>query len=60
MTGVDETVAIREQAAAVRLAFLDGLSHSEISTRLGVPLGTVKSRVRLGLRRLERDLAELR
>src|SRR5918994_1780271 len=75
VVGVDEAVADRErsaalraaldrlpreQAEAVRLAFLEDLSHTEISAALGVPLGTVKSRVRLGLRRLERALAEAR
>ena len=44
------------QGDAVRLAFIDELSHTEIAERLGVPLGTVKSRIRVGLRRLELDL----
>ncbi len=47
------------QREAVGLAFLAGLSHSEIAARTGVPLGTVKGRVRLGLRRLRADLADL-
>jgi RNA polymerase sigma-70 factor (ECF subfamily) len=45
-----------EQLALVRLAFFDGLSHSEISERTGLPLGTVKSRIRLGFTRLRRTL----
>ena len=45
-----------DQRRAVRLAFLDELSHTEISERLGIPLGTVKSRVRLGLTRLRLEL----
>jgi RNA polymerase sigma-70 factor, ECF subfamily len=41
-----------EQVEAIDLAFYKGLSHSEISERLGVPLGTIKSRVRMGLQKL--------
>jgi RNA polymerase sigma-70 factor (ECF subfamily) len=45
-----------EQLALVRLAFFEGLSHSEIADRTGVPLGTVKSRIRLAFTRLRRTL----
>jgi RNA polymerase sigma-70 factor, ECF subfamily len=41
-----------EQLEVIRLSFFDGLSHGEIAERLGQPLGTVKSRIRLGLDRL--------
>lgn len=37
------------QRLAVELAFLHGLSHTQIAKRLGEPLGTIKTRVRLGL-----------
>jgi RNA polymerase sigma-70 factor, ECF subfamily len=40
------------QLAVVRLSYFDGLSHGEIATRLGLPLGTVKGRLRLALDRL--------
>lgn len=46
-----------DQASVIRLAYFDGLSHGEIATRLGVPLGTVKGRMRLALEKL-RPLAE--
>jgi len=36
----------------VMLSFVDGLSHSEIAERLRVPLGTVKSRMRLAFKKL--------
>jgi RNA polymerase sigma-70 factor (ECF subfamily) len=47
------------QRQAVELAFFGGLTHGEIAARTGVPLGTVKGRVRLGLRRLRHDLRDL-
>jgi RNA polymerase sigma-70 factor (ECF subfamily) len=41
-----------EQRACIELAFFEGLSHTEIAERLGAPLGTVRSRVKLGMARL--------
>jgi RNA polymerase sigma-70 factor, ECF subfamily len=41
-----------EQRFAVELSFLDGLSHHAIAELTGVPLGTIKTRVRLGLQKL--------
>ena len=43
-----------EQIALVRLAFFDGLSHSQVAEATGLPLGTVKSRLRLAFSRLRR------
>lgn len=48
-----------EQRQAVELAFFAGLTHSQIAERLGAPLGTVKSRILLGMRRLRTALAGL-
>ncbi len=44
------------QRQAVELAYFEGLSQSEIATRTGEPLGTIKTRVRLGLEKLKRSL----
>ncbi|WP_353473179.1 sigma-70 family RNA polymerase sigma factor [Salipiger sp. H15] len=49
-----------EQVEALRHAYMDELPHSEISRITGLPLGTIKSRIRLGLDRLRRDLTGLR
>jgi RNA polymerase sigma-70 factor (ECF subfamily) len=45
-----------EQLDLVKLAFFEGLSHSQISETTGLPLGTVKSRIRLAFTRLRRML----
>jgi len=47
-----------DQRRAVELAFFTGLSHREIAERLGLPLGTVKSRTRLAFRKLQTYLAQ--
>ena len=44
-----------EQRQAIGLAYWGGLSAQELATVEGIPLGTAKSRVRLGLSRLSRD-----
>ncbi|CAN1568043.1 RpoE DNA-directed RNA polymerase specialized sigma subunit, sigma24 homolog [Rhabdaerophilaceae bacterium] len=45
-----------EQIRLVQLAFYEGLSHSQIAERTSIPLGTVKSRLRLAFTRLRRKL----
>lgn len=47
-----------EQAKVIQLAYFGGFSHSEIAGMLGVPLGTVKGRMRLGLEKIRGGLAE--
>jgi RNA polymerase sigma-70 factor, ECF subfamily len=45
-----------EQRQCIELAFFDGLTHSEIAQRLAAPLGTVKSRILLGMNKLRHTL----
>jgi RNA polymerase sigma-70 factor (ECF subfamily) len=45
-----------EQLLLLRLAFYEGLSHREIAEKLDVPLGTVKSRIRLAFAKMKSRL----
>jgi RNA polymerase sigma-70 factor (ECF subfamily) len=49
----------RDQREVLALVHFSGLNKAEVSERLGLPLGTVKGRSRLGLRKL-RDHPALR
>jgi RNA polymerase sigma-70 factor (ECF subfamily) len=72
---VDDPVAFREirtavrsalqelpeaQRSALELAYFDGLSQSEIASRLGEPLGTIKTRTNLAMKKLRERLGAFR
>jgi len=46
------------QREAIEMAFFQGKTHAEISAELGEPLGTAKTRIRLGMRKLRTILEE--
>jgi RNA polymerase sigma-70 factor (ECF subfamily) len=47
-----------EQRQAIQLAFYHSMSHSQIAEYLSAPLGTVKTRIRLGMAKLRRTWFE--
>ena len=49
-----------ETKSMLQMSFFEGLSHSQIATRTGLPLGTVKSRIRAPLKRLQSRLEAYR
>jgi RNA polymerase sigma-70 factor (ECF subfamily) len=48
-----------EQRICLEMVFYEGLSHSEVAEQMQIPLGTIKTRVRSGLEKLERYLRGL-
>lgn len=62
----DERAAVRkalevlppEQKLAIQLAYFGGLTQQEIANKLGQPLGTVKTRIRLGMQKMKGSLQE--
>ena len=64
MSRAEERVAVRQaldslpeaQRRALEAAFFDGLTHAEIAVKTGDPLGTVKTRIRLGMLKLTETL----
>jgi RNA polymerase sigma-70 factor, ECF subfamily len=50
----------QEQRDVVSLSYLEGLSHSEIAERMNLPLGTVKSRMRLAYQKIREAVEDLK
>jgi RNA polymerase sigma-70 factor (ECF subfamily) len=48
----------KEQVRVVELSFFEGKAHGDIASELGIPLGTVKSRLRLAMARLREFLGD--
>jgi RNA polymerase sigma-70 factor (ECF subfamily) len=48
-----------DQSEVVTLSYVEGLSHSEIAVRLNLPLGTVKSRMRLAYQKIREAVEDL-
>ena len=49
----------KDQYEVIYMSFMQGIAHGEIGERLDLPLGTVKSRIRLGFKRLRDELGEI-
>ena len=55
LEGLIDSHLPKEQGEAVRLTYFQGLSQRQIAARLSLPLGTVKTRIELGMRKLSRS-----
>jgi len=68
VSGAERDVLVRaamtqlspDQYRVIELAFIEGFSHQDVAKRLAIPLGTVKSRLRLALSHLRGRLEDLR
>jgi RNA polymerase sigma-70 factor (ECF subfamily) len=47
-----------DQRSLIEMGFFGGITHDEIARRTGIPLGTIKTRIRTGLRRMREALVE--
>ena len=50
----------QEQQKVLQLAFFEEMAHTQVAEELGIPLGTVKSRIRLAFQRIRSELGESR
>lgn len=48
-----------EQRTPIEIAYFEGLSYREVAERMGEPVGTIKSRIRTGLRRMAQGLGSV-